>query len=111
MSTGAAEPTAAASALEPTSAAERAPINSVTSPRASVTVSRVRVGSRAPNSSPMLEPTITVATLISVPRPGNAVATYAIIGGETCLGPLPMNGAGLRSRPARLFRAAEAGIL
>jgi hypothetical protein len=71
--TGAAEPTASDSAADLTTAAERAPISSVTSPRASVTVSRVRVGSRAPSNRPSAEPTSTVATLITVPTPGNTV--------------------------------------
>ena len=82
MSTGAEGPTAAASAAEVGSAAESAPISSVTRPRASVTVSLVRVGSRAPSNSPMLEPISTVPTLTAVPKPGNTTNGSDITGAD-----------------------------
>ena len=71
ISTGALPPTASENADEVTSIADSAPISNVTRPRASVTVSRVRCGSRWPSSKPMAEPTMTVMTLTRVPKPGN----------------------------------------
>ena len=46
ISTGALRPTAAASSVEVTLAADSAPISKVTRPSASVTVARVRSGNR-----------------------------------------------------------------
>ena len=71
ISTGALPPTAAESTDDVTSTADSPPISRVTRPSASVTVSRVRCGSRCPSSSPMAEPMMTVATLTTVPKPGN----------------------------------------
>ena len=69
ISTGARAPTARPSELSSTLAADSAATSSVTRPSASVTTSRVRSGSRCPRSTPMLEPTRTVATLSAVPAP------------------------------------------
>lgn len=70
MRVGAAEPTAAASPGSSTSAAFIAAISRTTSPRAPVTTSRVRSGSRPPRAMPSPEPATIAATLMSVPSPG-----------------------------------------
>src|SRR3954447_21923958 len=71
ISTGAADPPAAASTPPPPAAADSPPISRVTRPRPSVTVSRVRCGSRWPSSRPRPDPTSTATTLTRVPSPGN----------------------------------------
>ncbi len=68
---GALEPTAADQSRSLTALADDAAMSRVTSPRPSVTTSRVRWASRWPTSTPRVEPISTVQMLTSVPTPGN----------------------------------------
>jgi hypothetical protein len=75
ISTVAESPTASESRRSVTLEAASAAASSVTRPRPSVTTSRVRVGSRLPSTTPIPDPTRTVATLTTVPRPRNIDTT------------------------------------
>src|SRR5690606_27580336 len=86
MRVGAAVPTAAPRAGEPTSAALSAAMRSTTRPSASVTTVRVRSGRRLPRARPSPEPTVIATTLTRVPRPGIRSSDVFRYGGSAARG-------------------------
>ena len=90
-------PTSSARSGESTVIADIAAIRSVTRPRASVTRSLVRTGSRLPRRTPTVAPASTVKTLTSEARPGNKRGSC----GE---------GGRAQSRASGLPRCSETGV-